>query len=153
MRTAVNSELNMDQNNSDTAAGREGFKYYLDAGEGPSTIKWLIHDVDITQTMVKVDYLRIQGEEDFVFINSCENELKTLNFWKFEVVPSGTEGEYQLYYYATIQVPFDVFKKYPDEILFSSGSVEVVLKFYHKQKLLKNSFDPIEEGKIDLHKI
>jgi len=136
---------------SEKASNGRSFKYYLDAGEGPSTIEWSVDDVDISETTVEVDYLRIEGEEDFVFIKSDEGDLKTLDIQNFEAVPTETDGEYQLYFHATIEVPFDIDEKYPDEMLFSLDRVEVALKFYLGEELLKYAFEPVEEGKIELH--
>ena len=127
-------------------------KFYVDYNKAASasTITW-DSKIDINTCEPFVDFIRCDDGEDFVFLQSLDNDFTTIKLANFGAVKTSTKGNYFLCYTADFEIDLNKFPKFKKALKKSDNLVEVVLGFKHKDKVL-DCFEEYENRQTTLEK-
>lgn len=112
-------------------------KFFVDYNKtaSASTISW-DSDIDIKKCEPFVDFIRCDDGEDFIFLNSIDNDFKTLKIANFAAVAREEDGKYFLCYTADFEINLKKFPKFQKALKKTDNLVEVVIGFKFKGKVL-----------------
>jgi|TARA_B100001079_G_C16367559_1_gene495865 hypothetical protein len=112
-------------------------KFYVDYNKSASAsiINW-DSDINIDVCEPFIDFIRCDDGEDFQFLNSIDNDFKTIIISHFEAVKTDEEGKFFLCYTADLDIDLNKFSKFKKALKKSDGLVEVVMGFRYNGKVL-----------------